>query len=334
MRQPTHTYSFVIPLYNEEDTLPELYRQLTALFDTLDGESELILIDDGSCDRSLSMLRSLQAQDARVRYLSLGRNFGHQIALSAGLQFATGKAVIVMDADLQDPPEIVSQLIEQWHAGYEVVYGQRLSRTQESWLKRLTAYGFYRLLKRLSDVEIPADTGDFCLMDQAVVSLLNQMPERNRYIRGLRAWVGFRQTAVQFHRPGRYAGSVKYTFRKSLALAINSILGFSKVPLRLATYLGLFSAGFAGLMMVLTIYWRFFDTSSHRLQGYAFITMAVFFLGAVQLICIGILGEYIGRIYEEVKGRPLFTIKELGGLTPQVTSQAKTTVVFGAKGHF
>jgi polyisoprenyl-phosphate glycosyltransferase len=321
---PQPTYSFVIPLYNEEETLPELYRQLSALFETLDGDSELILVDDGSRDRSLAMLRSLQAQDARVRYLSLGRNFGHQIALSAGLQFATGKATIVMDADLQDPPEVVSQLIEQWRAGYEVVYGQRLSRTQEGWLKRLTAYGFYRLLKRLSDVDIPADTGDFCLMDRAVVTLLNQMPERNRYIRGLRAWVGFRQTAVEFHRPGRYAGSVKYTFRKSLGLAINSILGFSKVPLRLATYLGLFSAGFAGLMMVLTIYWRFFDSStvSHRLEGYALITMAVFFLGAVQLICIGILGEYIGRIYEEVKGRPLFTIKELGGLKLQSSSSA------------
>jgi polyisoprenyl-phosphate glycosyltransferase len=315
VRQPT--YSFVIPLYNEEDTLPELYRQLTDLFDALDGEAELILVDDGSRDCSLGLLRSLQSQDPRVRYLSLGRNFGHQIALSAGLQFATGKAVIVMDADLQDPPEVVLQMVEQWRAGYEVVYGQRLSRTQEGWLKRLTAYGFYRLLKRLSDVDIPADTGDFCLMDQAVVTLLNQMPERNRYIRGLRAWVGFRQTAVQFHRPGRYAGSVKYTFSKSLALAINSILGFSKVPLRLATYLGLFSAGFAGLMMALTIYWRFFDQSalSHRLEGFTMITMAVFFLGAVQLICIGILGEYIGRIYEEVKGRPLFTVKELGGLT-------------------
>jgi polyisoprenyl-phosphate glycosyltransferase len=321
---PQPTYSFVIPLYNEEETLPELYRQLSDLFETLDGDSELILVDDGSRDRSLVLLRSLQAQDARVRYLSLGRNFGHQIALSAGLQFATGKAVIVMDADLQDPPEVVSQLIGQWQAGYEVVYGQRLSRTKEGLLKRLMAYGFYRLLKRLSDVDIPADTGDFCLMDQAVVTLLNQMPERNRYIRGLRAWVGFRQTAVQFHRPGRYAGSVKYTFRKSLGLAINSILGFSKVPLRLATYLGLFSAGFAGLMMVLTIYWRFFDSStvSHRLEGYALITMAVFFLGAVQLICIGILGEYIGRIYEEVKGRPLFTIKEMGGLKLQSASSA------------
>jgi dolichol-phosphate mannosyltransferase len=311
-------YSFVIPLYNEEDSLAELYRQLTALFDRLDGEVELILVDDGSRDRSLEMLRSLQARDDRVRYMSLARNFGHQIALSAGLQFATGKAVIVMDADLQDPPELVPEMIEQWRAGYQVVYAQRLSREREGWLKRTTAYWFYRILGMLSDVDIPADTGDFCLMDQAVVTVLKEMPERSRYVRGLRAWVGFSQTAVTFHRPGRYAGSVKYTFRKSLGLAINSILGFSKVPLRLATYLGLFAAGFAGLMMLLIIYWRLFEHSSTsgRLQGFTLITMAIFFLGAVQLICMGILGEYIGRVYEEVKGRPLYTLKEVGGIKP------------------
>jgi polyisoprenyl-phosphate glycosyltransferase len=317
------TYSFVIPLYNEEETLPELYRQLTRLFDSLDGEAELILVDDGSRDRSLELLRSLQIRDERVRYVSLGRNFGHQIALSAGLQFVTGKAIIVMDADLQDPPEVVEQLIAKWREGYQVIYAQRLSRHQEGWIKRFMAYGFYRLLQRLSDVAIPADTGDFCLMDEAVVAVLNQMPERNRYIRGLRAWIGFRQTAVQFHRPGRYAGSVKYTFRKSLGLALNSILGFSKVPLRLATYLGLFSAGFAGLMMLLILYWRLFQhsASSFRLEGFTLIAIAVFFLGAVQLICMGILGEYIGRIYEEVKGRPLYTMKELGGIRNNVPSQ-------------
>lgn len=308
-------YSFVIPLYNEEDSLNELYRQLSRLFDTLDGDAELILVDDGSRDRSLELLRSLHAQDPRVRYLSLARNFGHQIALSAGLQFAQGKAVIVMDADLQDPPEVVPALIQQWQDGFQVVYGQRLSRQKEGFIKRWTAFGFYRILQQLSDVAIPADTGDFCLMDQAVVDILNRMPERNRYIRGLRAWVGFRQTAVGFHRPGRYAGTVKYTFRKSLRLAINSILGFSTVPLRLATYLGLFSAAFAGLMMALILYWRFFDPSvtAHRLEGFGIIAIAIFFLGAVQLICIGILGEYIGRIYEEVKGRPLYTLKEVGG---------------------
>jgi polyisoprenyl-phosphate glycosyltransferase len=308
-------YSFVIPIYNEEETIPELYRRLNELFAKLDGEVELILVDDGSRDRSLMLLRSLHDQDHRVRYLSLARNFGHQIALSAGLQFASGEAIIVMDADLQDPPEIVPEMIQCWKEGYQVIYGQRLSREKEGVVKRWTAYTFYRILNRLSDVDIPADTGDFCLMDRAVVKTLNQMPERNRYIRGLRAWVGFQQTAVHFNRPARYAGDVKYTFRKSFRLAINSILGFSIVPLRLATYLGLFSAFLAGMMVVLIIYWRFF-AASHRLEGFAIITIAIFFLGAVQLVCIGILGEYIGRIYEEIKGRPLYTVKETGGLEP------------------
>ena len=313
------TYSFVIPLYNEAENIPELYRQLCGLWNALEAEVELVLIDDGSRDLSLELMRSLQSNDRRIRYISLGRNFGHQVALSAGLQFATGKAIIVMDADLQDPPAVVMQLVSKWQEGYEVVYAQRLSRHQEGWIKRGMAFGFYRILQHLSDVNIPADTGDFCLMDEAVVRVLNQMPERNRYIRGLRAWVGFRQTSVQFHRPGRYAGEVKYTFRKSLGLAVNSILGFSRVPLRLATYLGLFSASFAGLMMILTLYWRIFEHSStsYRLEGFTLITIAIFFLGAVQLICMGILGEYIGRIYDEVKGRPLYTIRELGGISTE-----------------
>lgn len=321
VRQPI--YSFVIPLYNEEETLPELHRRLCELFDTLAGEVELILVDDGSRDRSLEILRSLHRKDPRVRYISLARNFGHQIALSAGLQFASGKAVIVMDADLQDPPEVVPELIQKWQEGYQVVYGQRLSRHKEGFIKRWTAYSFYRILRQLSDVNIPSDTGDFCLMDRAVIQVLNQMPERNRYIRGLRAWVGFRQTAVHFHRPGRYAGDVKYTFRKSFRLAINSILGFSIVPLRTATYLGLFSAAFAGLMMALLLYWRIFQHSAtaQRLEGFTLIAMAVFFLGAVQLICIGILGEYIGRIYEEVKGRPLYTLKEVEGFEAVVEAK-------------
>ncbi len=312
------TYSFVIPLYNEAETIPELYRQLCTLFDSLNGAVELIWVDDGSSDRTLNLIQSIQGQDSRIRYLSLGRNFGHQIALSAGLQFAQGDAVIVMDGDLQDPPELVPQLIQAWQNGYQLVYAQRLSRQQEGVSKRLLAYLFYRLLNRMTPVHIPADTGDFCLMDRSIVALLNQMPERNRYIRGLRSWVGFRQTAVQFHRPGRYAGSVKYTLQQSLGLALNSILGFSNVPLRLATYLGLFSAGIAGIMMLLTLYWRLLGNSpsSARLEGFTLITITLFFLGAVQLICIGILGEYIGRIYEEVKGRPLYTIRELGGFPP------------------
>ena len=307
-------YSLVIPIYNEEENIMEMYRRLHDVMEQLDGDVELILIDDGSRDRSLSMMRELHHRDHRVHYLSLARNFGHQIAVTAGLNFVQGKCIIVMDADLQDPPELILTMIEKWHQGYQVVYAQRISRQQESRLKRLTAYLFYRILRRLAKVDIPVDTGDFCLMDRQVVDILNSMPERNRYIRGLRAWVGFRQTSVLFERNPRFAGDVKYTFGKSLSLAIDGIISFSTVPLRLATYLGIISAAIAMIMIILVLYWRIFAPVSH-LIGYTLITISMFFLGSVQLICIGILGEYIGRIYEEVKGRPLYTLKETGGFT-------------------
>lgn len=305
-------YSLIIPVYNEEATIAELYRRVRAVMDHLDAPSELILVDDGSRDRSLKLMRELQATDPRVCYLSLARNFGHQIAVTAGLNFARGQAIVILDADLQDPPELIPQMIEQWQQGYEVVYAQRTQRHRENWFKRFTAYVFYRLLRQLADVEIPTDTGDFCLMDRSVVEVLNRMPERNRYIRGLRSWIGFRQTAILFERDPRFAGDVKYTFGKSFGLAINGLVSFSKVPLRISTYVGLFSAVIAILMVVLVLYWRIFYTAS-PLTGYATIAAAIFFLGAVQLFSIGILGEYIGRIYEEVKNRPLYTLAEVGG---------------------
>ncbi|MCZ8223512.1 MAG: glycosyltransferase family 2 protein [Microcystis sp. LE19-84.1B] len=306
-------YSLIIPIYNEEETIPELYRRVSDVMDSLDDSVELILINDGSRDRSLNLMRELQERDARVCYISFARNFGHQAAVTAGLNFARGQVIVVLDADLQDPPELIPKMIESWQAGYHVVYAQRTKRKKESWFKRLTAYVFYRLLRQLADVDIPADTGDFCLMDRQVVEVLNSMPERNRYIRGLRAWIGFRQTAVKFERDPRFAGEVKYTFKKSLALAINSLVSFSKIPLRLSTYLGLFSALIALLMALLVLYWRLQQPES-PVTGLATILIAVFFLGSVQLISIGILGEYIGRIYEEVKGRPAYTIAEIAGL--------------------
>lgn len=306
-------YSLIIPIYNEEETIPELYRRVSAVMDSLDDSVELILINDGSRDRSLNLMRELQERDARVCYISFARNFGHQAAVTAGLNFARGQVIVVLDADLQDPPELIPKMIESWQAGYHVVYAQRTKRKKESWFKRLTAYVFYRLLRQLADVDIPADTGDFCLMDRQVVEVLNSMPERNRYIRGLRAWIGFRQTAVKFERDPRFAGEVKYTFKKSLALAINSLVSFSKIPLRLSTYLGLFSALIALLMALLVLYWRLQQPES-PVTGLATILIAVFFLGSVQLISVGILGEYIGRIYEEVKGRPAYTIAEIAGL--------------------
>jgi glycosyltransferase involved in cell wall biosynthesis len=303
-------YSLIIPIYNEEETIAEMYRRVSSVMDGLDGTSELILINDGSKDRSLLMLRELHNNDERVCYLSLARNFGHQVAVTAGLNFARGEAVIVLDADLQDPPELIPEMIELWQQDYQVVYAQRTKRLQESWFKRSTAFMFYRLLKLLADVDIPADTGDYCLMDRKVVDILNSMPERNRYIRGLRAWIGFRQTFVRFERDPRYAGQVKYTFSKSFSLALNSLVSFSRIPLRFSTYLGLFSAALSLFMAILVLYWRIHETKS-PVTGFATIMIAIFFLGSVQLIGIGILGEYIGRIYEEIKGRPLYTVAEV-----------------------
>ena len=309
-------YSLIVPVYNEEKTLPELYRRIKGVIEQLDGQTELILVNDGSRDRSLQIIRELHQKDARVSYLSLARNFGHQIAVTAGLNFARGQVIVIMDADLQDPPELILEMIKKWRQGYQVVYAQRTQRRKEGWFKRFTAYLFYRLLKRLADVDIPTDTGDFCLMDRQVVDVLNSMPERNRYIRGLRSWVGFQQTSVLFERDPRFAGEVKYTFSKSFALAINGLVSFSKVPLRLSTYVGLLSAVVAILMAVLVLYWRLVVPHS-PLTNFTIILMAIFFLGAIQLVSIGILGEYIGRIYEEVKGRPLYTLGEVGGFSIQ-----------------
>ena len=307
-------YSFIIPIYNEEDTLFEMYRRVRAVMDQMDGSVELVLVNDGSRDRSLFLMRELHEKDPQVCYLSLARNFGHQVAVTAGLNFVRGQAIVILDADLQDPPELIPALVEKWQQGYQVVYAQRTKRLRESWFKRLPAYVFYRLMRRLADVEIPVDTGDFCLMDRQVVDVLNTMPERNRYIRGLRSWVGLEQTSICFEREPRFAGEVKYTFRKSLSLAVNSLVSFSRLPLRLSTYVGLLAAVAAVFMAVLVLYWRIVAPAS-PLTGFASIMIAIFFLGAVQLVSIGILGEYVGRIYEEVKGRPLYVLSEVAGFT-------------------
>ncbi|GAB4341751.1 MAG: glycosyltransferase family 2 protein [Cyanophyceae cyanobacterium] len=305
-------YSLIVPIYNEVENLPELYQRVVALMDRLDGPAELILVNDGSRDRSLELIRSLRDRDGRVCYVSFARNFGHQTAVTAGLHFARGQAIAILDADLQDPPELILDMVHLWQQNYQVIYAQRIARRQENWFKRLMAYCFYRILRRLSDIDMPTDAGDFCLLDRRVVDALNAMPERSRYLRGLRSWVGFRQIALPFSRDPRFAGEVKYTFLKSLSLAIDGIISFSKVPLRLATYLGLFAALVALASILLVFYWRFLEPSS-PLTGMATLTALVFFLGAVQLVCIGILGEYVGRIYEEVKGRPIYTLAEVAG---------------------
>jgi len=307
------TYSLVIPVYNEQESLRELYDRIKKIAPSLDGDVEFVLVDDGSRDKSLEILRELSNEDTALRYVSLARNFGHQIAITAGLRFARGEAVVVMDGDLQHPPEVIPSMAGRWREGFHVVYGKRATRKHEGLLKRTFAFLFYRALRLMTDVDIPPDTGDFCLMDRKVVDVLNRLPEKGRYLRGLRVWVGFDQTYVDYDQDARFAGEVKYTFRKSLSLAVNGVLSFSRVPLRIASYFGLIAALVGIGMMVAVVYWRLFY-QPEPLMNYTTITAAIFFLGAVQLLCLGILGEYMGRIYEEVQGRPIFTVKEIGGV--------------------
>ena len=300
--------SVVVPAYNESENLPELYRRLTTLFDQLEAKLELVVVDDGSTDRTLDWLRETSQRDSRVRFISFSRNFGHQAGLTAGLRNATGNAVVVMDADLQDPPEVLAAMLERWRENYQVVVGRKSDREVDPWSKRLFAWGYYRILSRFSQVKIPVDSGDFCLLDRVVVDTLNRLPERNRYARGLRAWVGFRHIEQPFRREARFRGNPKYSFFKSLALAMDGLVSFSRGPLRLATYLGLATGLLALLMVGLVLYWCFFTRSP--LIGYAAVITAILFIGSVQLLTVGIMGEYLGRIYDEVKGRPHYVVKE------------------------
>ena len=306
--------SLVIPVYNEEAVLPALESRLTATLARLGGSAEVLLVNDGSRDGTEQLIGELAVRDPRFRAIHFSRNFGHQAAITAGVQHARGQVVIVMDADLQDPPELLEQMLAKWREGYQVVYAKRESRQHESAFKRGLAYSFYRVLTRLSDVRIPEDTGDFCLMDRVIVDHLNAMPERHRYMRGLRAWLGFRQTAVLFVRPPRAAGEPKYTFRKSLSLGLNAILSFSKVPLRLGTYLGFIVSGLSFLLALAFIAMRLIGVQV-MVRGWASTIVLVLFLGGVQLLTLGIIGEYLSRIYDEVKQRPLYVIRRADGFT-------------------
>jgi glycosyltransferase involved in cell wall biosynthesis len=305
-------YSFVIPVYNEQETLPELYRRLSEVLDGLDGESELLFIDDCSFDRSHELLLDLQRRDPRCKVIRLARNFGHQIAITAGLDFALGDVVIVMDADLQDPPEVIPELIARWREGYEVVYAVREDRAGEAWLKRKTAAWFYRVLRRLASVNMPVDAGDFRLVDRRALDAFRSLRERNRYVRGMFSWVGFRQIGVPYHRPERFAGKPKYSFQKSLRLAVDGIVSFSNAPLRLALIwgfvfsVGSFVVGIAAIVAKLA--------GAYTVSGWASIVVVVSFLGGIQLMLMGMMGLYIGRIYEEVKARPLYVVREAHGL--------------------
>jgi dolichol-phosphate mannosyltransferase len=300
--------SLLVPAYNEEENLPELYKQLTDVFSNLPAEMELLIVDDASTDETLAWLQETSRKDRRVRFVSFSRNFGHQAAVTAGLNSATGEAVVVMDADLQDPPQVIPEMLQKWSEGYQVVVGRRVQRDGDNLSKRLFAWIYYRVLAHLSETKIPVDSGDFCLIDRAVVDALNALPERNRYVRGLRAWVGFRHADVLFTRQPRLRGHPKYNFLKSLALSVNGLVSFSSSPLRLAIYAGVGTGILALVLAVLVVYWRFFTNAP--LTGYATIITSFLFMGSIQLLLFGIMGEYIGRIYDEVKGRPQYIVKE------------------------
>ncbi|MCU0326520.1 MAG: glycosyltransferase family 2 protein [Spirosomaceae bacterium] len=308
--------SIVIPIYNEEENLDNLYNRLTAAAPSWNEDYEIVLVDDGSRDKSLTMMRVMAAKDSHVKVVKLSRNFGHQPAISAGIKVAKGDAIIIMDGDLQDPPEELYRFLDKWREGYEVVYAVRTKR-KEGFFKKLAYSSFYRLLAWVSDIEIPLDSGDFCVMDRKVVNVLvEEMPEQIRFVRGMRAYAGFKQVGVTYERAERAAGEVKYTFKKLMKLALDGLFGFSSFPLRLATYMGFFisiPSFLVGIFFILhrIIGFKVFGHSPEETPGTATLAVGMYFLSGVILIILGILGEYIGRIYIEVKRRPFFVIDEV-----------------------
>ena len=304
-------YSLVIPIYNEEAVLPLLLHRLDALMDALDGPAEAILVDDGSRDASPIVLEARARDDARYRFIRLSRNFGHQVAITTGMARAAGRAVIVMDADLQDPPEVVLDLVAKWKEGFQVVYAERTARAGESHFKRLTADLFYRLLGGLSEVEIPRNVGDFRLVDRKALDAFLAMPERDRFVRGMFAWVGFRQAVVKFDRPPRAAGETKYSLAKMLHLAASGVVSFSDAPLRLALWAGLAISSLAILYGLYVI--AMWTMSADFARGWSSLAVLVTFLGGANMLMTGVLGVYVGRIYAEVKRRPLYVIEREAG---------------------
>jgi dolichol-phosphate mannosyltransferase len=303
--------SVIVPCFNEEDGIGECHKQLTSVMSRLQDDYELIFIDDGSRDLTYQKLLELQKNDPHTVVCALSRNFGHQQAVSAGLTVAKGDAAVIIDADLQDPPEVILEMVSLWNQGYHVVYGVREHRAGESGFKLWTASTFYRLINYLAEVKIPLDTGDFRLIDRKVIDVMNKMPERHRLLRAMYSWVGFRQIGLHYHRAARFAGSTKYPFSKMVALALDGIISFSTLPLRVLTYVGL-SAAF---LSFLGIFYAFGVRllTQHWVQGWATLFIAMLFFSGLQLTSLGIMGEYLGRIYTEAKQRPLFIIRDLIG---------------------
>lgn len=311
--------SIIVPCFNEELVISETYNRLASVTLGLsEYEAELVFVDDGSQDGTLRHLKKFAERDPAVRIIAFARNFGHQVAVTAGIDAAMGEAIVIIDADLQDPPELIVDMISKWREGYDVVYGTRVERSGESWFKLVTARAFYRLLNRVSNVPIPLDTGDFRLISRRVADALRAMPERDRFLRGMVSWVGFRQLALPYHRSARHAGETKYPLRKMFRFATDGILSFSSVPLQISVGLGLLSAALALLGILYALVLRIF--TQIWVEGWTALMIAVLFIGGVQLISVGILGAYVGRIYNEIKGRPLYVVQERIGFDSSVKS--------------
>lgn len=313
--------SVILPFHNEQETLPALYPRLTAAARTWDEDYEVIAIDDGSTDDTAGMLDAICREDAHWKLLRFSRNFGHQAAVSAGIYYSQGDAVVVMDSDLQDPPEQLHRFLDKWREGYQVVYAIRTKR-KENIFKRAAYYTFYRILQRLSTIDIPLDSGDFAVMDRSVVEVLKVLPERTRFVRGLRSWAGFRQIGVTYERDARYAGDVKYTFRKLVQLAVNGILSFSSAPLRLASWLGVMLCGLSATLVLLLIGWRLANFEVMGMKpgnsvGWTSLISLILFLSGIQMLVIGAIGEYLARVFDEVQGRPPWIIGYARGFATQ-----------------
>ncbi|OPX42845.1 hypothetical protein CLHUN_33290 [Ruminiclostridium hungatei] len=303
--------SVVVPVYNEQEVIDETFRRLSATFKDYFMDIEYIFINDGSKDNTYFKLRDIASSNKEVRVINFARNFGHQIAITAGMDYAKGDAIVIIDADLQDPPQVILQMVDKWKEGYQVVYGKRLQREGETFFKKLTAKVFYRFLDSMTDVKLPVDVGDFRLIDRKVCDAMKCLPERSRYVRGLVSWVGFRQTSVEYHREKRFAGETKYPLSKMLKLAGDGIFSFSYKPLKLATFLGMLVSAFSFIYLIIVLVQRI--VKNDVASGWASSMAVSLFLNGVMLIVIGIMGEYVGRIYEEVKARPLYVVGELMG---------------------
>lgn len=309
-------YSVVVPVYNEQENISILYRRLSEVLKSLTKSYEIIFVNDGSLDKSIEIIKELSSRNCEVKFLDFSRNFGHQIAITAGMDFSQGRAIIIIDCDLQDPPELIPKMIEEWEKGYEVVYAVRRKRKGETFFKKFTAFLFYRIFSKLTNINMPLNAGDFRLIDRKILDTLRTIRERHRFMRGLISWVGYRQSGVFYDREKRVAGKTKYPFLKMLRFSIDGITSFSVLPLKIATILGFVISGFAFLVGLYFIWLKI--SMDEIIQGWMTLANSILFLGGVQLIILGILGEYIGRIYDEVKQRPLYIVREAKGFDENI----------------